>query len=211
MSIYFLLLLVMVPMLYLGIIYSLSYAPKKIKIISAMVLIFMTFRYTALIIIFVIKNQSYLYLLKPVVYANLLCIPICGIISFFIFSRDNKIKFKKILFMCAMLCIAYVIVIYKSPVNVNISNNYGYTIELKLEAYCYSVLLVINSVFLIKGILLYNNIYASKLGAVLIVIASSITLVSVIITSVYPNLPMIVLMDICWIVTMDYGLIKFKR
>ncbi len=211
MSIYFLLLLVMVPLLYLGVIYSLSYAPKKIKIISAMVLILMSFRYIALIIIFIIENQSYLYLLKPLVSVNLLCIPLCGIISFFIFSRDNKIKFKKILFICAMLCIAYFIVIYKSPANVNISNNYGYTIELKLEVYCYIVLIVINSIFLIKGILLYNKIYASKLGAVLIVVASTITLLSVIIASIYPNLPMILLMDICWVVTIDYGLIKLKR
>ena len=109
MSIYFLMLLIMVLLLYGGIISSLFYAPKKIKIISAMALILMTFRYIALIILFIIKNQSYLYLLKPLVFTNLLCIPICGILSVFIFSRNNKIKLKKILLMCAMLCIAYFI------------------------------------------------------------------------------------------------------
>ena len=65
MSIYFLMLLVMALLLYEGIISSLFYAPKKIKIISTMALILMTFRYIALIILFIIKNQSYLYLLKP--------------------------------------------------------------------------------------------------------------------------------------------------
>lgn len=211
MNIYFLLLLVMVLLLYGGIISSLTYAPKKIKIISAMALSLMTFRYIALIILFTIKNQNYLYLLKPLVYANLLCIPICGFLSIFIFSRNNKIKLKKILFICAMICIAYFIVIYKSPANINISNNCGYTIELQLEVYCYIVMLIINSIFLIKGIKLYNKIYSSKLGALLIVIASSITLLSVLLTSINPDFPMILLGDIFWIITIDYGLIKFKR
>ena len=70
MSIYFLLLLIMVLLLYQGIISSLVYAPRKIKIISVMALILMIFRYIALIILFIIKNQNYLYLLKPVVYTN---------------------------------------------------------------------------------------------------------------------------------------------
>ncbi|MGH4124968.1 MAG: hypothetical protein ACREV6_18790 [Clostridium sp.] len=211
MSIYFLLLLVMVLLLYGGIISSLVYAPKKIKIVSVITMSLMTFRYIALLILFTIKNQSYLYLLKPLVYANLLCIPICGILSVFIFSRNNKIKLKKILFMCVMLCIAYILVVYKSPANIDISNNCGYTIELQLEAYCYIVLLIINSILFIKGIKLYNKIYANKLGAVLITIASSITLLSVLITSINSNFPMILLGDIAWIVTLDYGLIKFKR
>lgn len=211
MSIYFLLLLVMILLLYGGIISSLGYAPKKIKVISAMALILMSFRYIALIILFTIKNQSYLYLLKPLVHANLLCIPICGILSVFIFSRNNKMKFKKIIFMCVMLCIAYALVIYKSPANINISNNQGYTIELQLEAYCYIGLLIINSIFIIKGIKLYNKINSNKLGAVLIIIASGITLISVILNSIYPNLPMLLLGDISWIVTIDYGLIKLKR
>ncbi|MBU3127018.1 hypothetical protein G9F71_021065 [Clostridium sp. FP2] len=211
MSIYFLLLLVMAVLLYVGIISSLTYAPKKIKIISAIVLSLMTFRYAALIILFTIKNQSYLYLLKPLVYANLLCIPICGILSVLIFSRNNKIKLKKNLFVCAMIGIAYFIVIYKSSANIDISNNYGYTMELQLEVYCYIVLLIINSIFFIKGIKLYNKIYANKLGALLIMIASSITLLSVVITSINSNFSMIFLGDIVWIATIDYGLIKFKR
>ena len=211
MSIYFLLLLVMILLLYVGIISNFLYAPKKIKIISAIALILMTFRYIALIILFIIKNQSYLYLLKPMVFTNLLCIPICGILSVYIFSRNNKIKLKVILFMCVILFIAYALVIYKSPANIVISNICGYTIELKLEFYCYIMLLIINSLFLIKGIKLYNKIYTNKLGAVLIIISSTITLISVLLTSINPNYSITLLGDISWILTIDYGLIKFKR
>lgn len=211
MSLYFLLLSIMVVLLYEGIISSLVYAPKKIKIISTMALILMTSRYIALIILFIIKNQSYLYLLKPVVFTNLLCIPVCGILSVSIFSRNNKIKLKKILLMCTMLVIGYFIVIYKSPANINISNSCGYTIELQLEFYCYIVMLIINSIFLIKGIKLYSKTYANKLGAVLIIISSSITLLAVLLTSINSNFPMTVLGDIFWILTIDYGLIKFKK
>ena len=211
MSIYFLLLLIMVLLLYVGIISNFLYAPRKIKIISAIALILMTFRYIGLIILFIIKNQSYLYLLKPMVFTNLLCIPICGILSVYIFSRNNKIKLKVILLMCVMLFIAYALVIYKSPANIVISNTFGYNIELKLEFYCYIMLLIFNSIFLIKGIKLYNKIYSNKLGAVLIIISSSITLSSVLLTSINPNYSMILLGDISWILTIDYGLIKFKR
>jgi hypothetical protein len=164
-----------------------------------------------IVILYIIENQNYLYLLKPFVFANLLCIPLCGILSVFIFSRNNKIRLKKILLMCAMLFMAYFIVIYKSPFNTKISNNYGYTIELQLEVYCYIVIAIINSIFLVKGIKLYSKNYSNKLGAVLIIIASSITLLSVILTSVNSNFSMILLGDISWILTLDYGLIKFKR
>lgn len=211
MSIYFLLLLTMVLLLYEGIISSLFHSPKKIKIISAMALLLMTFRYIALIILFTQKNQSYLYLLKPAVFTNLLCIPVCGILSIFIFARDNKIKLKKILFICAMLCIAYSIIIYKSPVNINISSLSGYTIKLQLEDYCYIMLVIINSIFAVKGIELFNKIYSNKLGAILIIMSSSITLISLLLTSINTDFAWLILGDISWIITMDYGLIKLKR
>ena len=99
MSIYFLLLFIMISLLYKGIICSLYYAPKKIKTISLMALILMTFRYISLIILLILKNQNYLYLLKSLVYTNFLCIPICGIVSIYIIARRGNIKLKKILFM----------------------------------------------------------------------------------------------------------------
>lgn len=211
MNIYFLLLLIMLLLLYEGIISSLFYAPKKIKIISAITLILMTFRYIALIILLIIKNQGYLYLLKPVVFTNLLCIPVCGIVSIFIFARDNKIKLKKILLICAVLCITYIIVIYKSSAKINISSNGGYIMELQLEVYCYIVLLIINSIFAIKGIELFSKAYSNKTGALLIIMASSITLISVLLTSINTSFVWLLLGDISWIVTIDYGLIKLKR
>jgi len=211
MSIYFLLLLIMIFLLYQGTIFSLSYAPKKIKIISAMALIIMAFRYIALIILYTIKNQSYLYLLKPVVYANLLCIPLCGILSVLIFSRNNRIKLKKILLLSMILFIAYFILIYKSPANINVSNICGYIIELQLQAYGYIILLIINSIFLFIGIKLYNKVYSSKLGAILIIMASSFTLISVLLSSIDSNFPMLLLGDLSWILTLNYGLMKFKR
>jgi len=189
----------------------LSYAPKKIKIISAMALIIMAFRYIALIILYTIKNQSYLYLLKPVVYANLLCIPLCGILSVLIFSRNNRIKLKKILLLSMILFIAYFILIYKSPANINVSNICGYIIELQLQAYGYIILLIINSIFLFIGIKLYNKVYSSKLGAILIIMASSFTLISVLLSSIDSNFPMLLLGDLSWILTLNYGLMKFKR
>jgi len=176
-----------------------------------MALIIMAFRYIALIILYTIKNQSYLYLLKPVVYANLLCIPLCGILSVLIFSRNNRIKLKKILLLSMILFIAYFILIYKSPANINVSNICGYIIELQLQAYGYIILLIINSTFLFIGIKLYHKVYSSKLGAILIIMASSFTLISVLLSSIDSNFPMLLLGDLSWILTLNYGLMKFKR
>jgi hypothetical protein len=210
-SIYFLLLLIMVLLLYQGIIYGLCYAPKKIKIISTIALFLMMIRYIALIILFIIKNQCYLYLLKPFVFTNLMGIPICGIITILIFSKDNKIKLRKILLICTMLGVAYCITIFKSSSNINMSNISGYIIELQFETYCYTLLLIINSVFLIKGIQLLFKKYSNKLGAVLIIIASCITLIAVIMTSISANSIPLLLGDISWIIALNYGLLKFKR
>lgn len=211
MNIYFLLLLVMVILLYQGIFSSFVYAPKKIKILSTMALILMSFRYITLIILFIMENQSYLYFLKPAVFTNLLCIPVCGILSVSIFGRENKIKFKKISLVFAMLCIAYSIMIYKSSVNINISNHSGYTMELQLLPYCYMVFLIINTIIAFKGIELFNKAYSNKLGALLIIISSSVTLITVLLTSINANFPWVLLGDISWMVTVDYALIKLKR
>jgi len=211
MNIYFLLLSIMGFLLYKGIICSLVYAPKKIKIISFVALILMTTRYIALIILLIRNNQNYLYLLKPVIYTNFLCIPIFGIASVFIFSRNNKIKLKKILFMCDILCIAYYIVIYKSSANISISDFYGYTIKLSLQDYCNVALLIINSIFITKGIELLGKTYSNKLGTALIIISSSITLVAVVLTLIDTSFAWLLLGDIAWVVTIDYGLMRFKR
>ena len=211
MNIYFLLLLIMFFLLYEGIVSSLFYAPKKIKIISVMALVLMMFRYIALLIPLVVKTQNYLYFLKPLVYLNFLCIPICGLISVYIFARNNKIKLKNIFFLSAMLCASYCIVVYKSDVTINISNIFGYTIELGLKDYCYVVLLIINSIFIIIGIDLFNKVYSNKLGSVLIIISSVGTVISVLLTPINTNSIFLLLADISWIVTLNYGLIKFKR
>ena len=211
MNIYFLLLSIMILLLYEGIISSLIYAPKKIKIIIIIALILMTFRYIALIILLIVVNQSYLYLLKPMVYTNFLCIPICGILSVFIFARNNKVKLRKIVIMCFLLCIAYFIVIYRSFVDISISNICGYTLMLNLKDYCNVTLLIINSIFIVKGIELLNKTYSNKLGAILIIISASITLISVLLTLMSINFEWLLLGDISWIITIDYGLLKFKR
>jgi len=211
MSIYFLLLLIIVILLYQGIISTLLYAPKKIKIISVIALILMTFRYIALLIFFIMKNQNYLYLLKPLVYTNFLYIPICGIVSLFIFSRNNRIKLKKILFICVILFIAYFTVIYKSTAIINISNISGFSIELNLKDYFYVGLLILNSIFIIKGIELLNKTYSNKIGTLLIIISSSVTLLSVLLTCINSDIAWLLLGDIFWIVTINYGLIKFKK
>ena len=211
MSIYFLLLSIMVLLLYEGIICSLMYAPKKIKIISVMALILMMARYIALIILLIIKNQNYLYLLNSVIHTNFLCIPIYGILSVFIFSRNSNIKLKKVLFMCVILSIAYYIVIYKSSASTSISGFYGYTIILELEDYCNVFLLVINTIFVIIGINLFGKIYSNKMGILLIILSSSMTLISVLLTLINTSFAWLVLGDIAWIVTLNYGLITFKR
>jgi hypothetical protein len=210
-SIYFLMLLVMFFLLYQGIIFSIFYAPKRIKVISAMVLILMACRYIALIILFVIKNQSYLYLLKPVLFINILCIPICGIISIFIFARNDKIKLKKIFILCVVLVLAYCTLIYKSFIKINISNISGYTMELQLENYYNVALLMINSIFLIKGIEIFHKKPSNKLGALLIIISSTTTLLAILTTTLNINFALLLFADLIWVATLDYGLIKFKR
>ncbi|MBX4270077.1 hypothetical protein [Clostridium estertheticum] len=211
MKIYFLLLFIMILLLYEGIICSLYYVPRKIKIISFVALILMTFRYITLIILLIVKDQNYLYMLKPLVYTNFLCIPICGIISVFIFARKNTIKLRRIILISGVLCLAYCIVIYNSSANTAISNLYGHTIKLQLENYFYYTSLIINSILIIMGINLFNRRYSNKLGSSLIVISASITLIAVLITSINASFNFLLLGDISWILTMDYALNKVKR
>jgi len=204
--------LLMFMLIYEGMTTALKYAPKKIKAITIGSMFLILLRFLSLFLLLIYEKMQYVYLLKPFVFLELIYMPIVIFICTYIFSRNDKIKLNFFYILSAIFLVIYIILIVKAPLYANLSNIYGYSITLKNSIYSYLILLCINSFVFILGFKVYGFKYADKFGAVLLIIASLIAIISIIISVIHPNfVGIIILGELIWVTTLDYGLRKFIR
>ncbi|OFI05082.1 hypothetical protein CLOACE_19010 [Clostridium acetireducens DSM 10703] len=183
------------------------YTPTKIKRLSLFSIIAFMFRYICLFILFFSENIKNLYLLKPILFLNLICLPIFFLISFYIFIRNNKIKFINILKVSFVIAVIYTIFILKSNGTVNWNLHYGYTINLLNQIYVDVTKIIINLVFIILSLnfILKNGV--NKKGLFLILISSAFTIIAIILDiTAIGILPHIILSELMWSITFNYSL-----
>lgn len=205
-------LFVMILLLYEGITTAIEYAPKKIKYITLCSLILVLLRYVSLIVLFINEKPLYLYLLKPIMFLEVIYIPIIGFVTLYMLSRNERIKLSYFYILLAVFTAFYLFVTIKSPVNTTISEFYGYMISLKQNYGLYIVLSMINTIYLVISIKAYGFKYSNKLGIVLVTLASIATIVTILISLFGKEFFGIKLIgEIMWVITLVYSLSKFKK
>jgi hypothetical protein len=197
---------------YFGISFSVKFAPAKIKILSLAVLIILSFRYIALLIFLITENIKSLYLLKPFIFLNLLCIPIFAVITIYIFARNDKIKFNFSIIAAIVLLLIYVAAIIKLSANIEVYENLGYIMSFKNYILVDGIYLFLNTMIFFMAIVLLGDKNANKLGMWLI-IASTFVVIFELITRFcgITILPAILFGDMMWIISVDYALYKLKK
>lgn len=210
--IYSVLLLLMIILLYNGLAVSFKHAPIKIKILSSITAILLSFRYFALILLLTLKNIKYLYMLKPFYFFDLLCIPITALITIYILARNDKIKFYVIFIISGIFSLVYGYIIYSFDGALGIASNYGYIMFFLKNNYVYGAYLIVITIFLITTALLLGNKNSNKLGIILCFISSILTICELIVNfmgiTLFPNM---IIGDICWVITLNYSLNKLKK
>jgi hypothetical protein len=210
--IYLSLLLLTFILIYYGIEWCIRYAPVRIKLLGTALIATLTFRYIGLLILLTIKNIKYLYLLKPLIFLNLLCIPILAFISLYILARNDRIKFSYGFIISGILLAAYILAMIVIPINIVSQGSLGYVIALERSKILFGTYLIINTIVFLYSVLLLEHKSVNKLGIILIILASSITILEIIFREVCGNiLPSMVISDVMWILTINFALYRFKK
>ncbi|KGM98864.1 hypothetical protein ADU90_10725 [Clostridium botulinum] len=209
--IYLILLIFMLFIIYKGFKDNIKKSPHKIKIISSFVFIIMGIRYLTLSIFFFMGNIRYLYLLKGSYFLNFIGIPLIGLITIYIVMRDYKVKFSYIFPLTIILSIIYGFIIYKYPAIIKADILYGYYMHFEKIPYLYVMYMVINVLFIV----ITMNIYKSNLDKKNIVFIISSSVISILETMMfligYGIFTELIISDIVWILTLDYGISKLRR
>ncbi|KEI05389.1 membrane protein [Clostridium botulinum] len=209
--IYLILLIFMLFIIYKGFKDNIKKSPHKIKIISSFVFIIMGIRYLTLIIFFFMGNIRYLYLLKGSYFLNFISIPLIGLITIYIVMRDYKVKFSYIFPLTIVLSIIYGFIIYKYPAIIKADILYGYYMHFEKIPYLYIIYMVINVLFIV----ITMNIYKSNLDKKNIIFIISSSVISILEAMMfligYGIFIELVIGDIVWILTLDYGISKLRR
>lgn len=210
--IYLIAILIMFMLIYEGITTSFGYAPRKIKAITIIAMVLVAFRFLSLLLLFLYNKMQYVYLLKPLIFLELFYMPIIIFICIYIYSRNDKIKLSFFYVLCGIFIVTYFFLIIKAPLVTNISSIYGYSITLKNGFNSYLVLLCINTFVFVLGFRIYGFKYSNKPGVIMIMVAAFITVISIIISALHAEfVGVIIIGEICWMMTLDYGLRKFRK
>lgn len=190
-------------------------APKKIRMLSGIVLMLLLLRCISLFIMYINSNISYMYVMKPVYFVYLVCMPICGIISLYILLRRDNINFLHITLAALVFIVVYFLLILKVTIYITMINDsaLGYTMNLHHNFwYIDIVYLLINILFLMLSINNINNSNINKEGMTLVVFSSLSTIVAIILPYIGINImPQYVWGELMWILTLDHCLNKVRR
>ncbi|MEG2353449.1 MAG: hypothetical protein RSB70_02270 [Clostridium sp.] len=142
---------------------------------------------------------------------NLLCFPAGAFICYYIFLRNNKFNFNKILMIIGMIFISYVANVYLNQADIKLIDSLGY------------IFVSSNLKFMkVYGIIVYGFIAAlsvgvikrkasNKIGGIFILISAVISMVSSFLFYSSEGMIIIYLSELLWSITMFYSLLKFKK
>lgn len=209
---YLILLLLIFVLLFSGINLSKNFAPAKIKFISIFALLLLAIRYITIFIFFISSNIKYLYLLKPAVFLNSLCIPILAMISIYILARKDKLKLTYIIIVSIVILLVYIFAIFTMKTNIEIYKNLGYRMYFESNNILDAMYLVLNTIFFFTSIILLSSSVTNKFGMWLALASSLILMLEIIVKSAgFSIFPFILIGDIFWLITMNFSLNKLKK
>lgn len=189
--------------------------PKKIRILSCVVLILLLLRYVSLLIMYVNKNISYMYIMKPVYFVYFACIPIVSSIVLYILLRRDNINFLHITLGSLAFIIVYFLLISRVTIYITMINDsaLGYNMNLHHNFwYIDIVYLSINTFFLMLSINAIGNLNINKEGIILAVCSALSNIVAIILPYIGVNfMPQYIWGELMWIITLNYCLNKVKK
>ena len=201
--IYLFLILSIIFLIYEAVTSSIKYCPVKIKEVLIISFILLVFRIASLLVLLLADNMKSVYLMKNLVFLNIIYIPIIIYTCLYIFYRNTKMDIKWFYGIFIVDIIFYFACIFKIPMEYYISLSYGYNIILN-SSLPYKVLLCVNGLSFFMAIKSLRYKHSVKWGIALIGIAS---LVFVGATSMAlkssENIGYLLIGDLAWVIVLS--------
>lgn len=203
----FIVLILMFEALYIS-----KFSPTKIRVAVSIVILIVIMRYVSLLILSLVYNIRYLYLLKPFFFLNFIAAPLLALIVLYIFIRKDNINFSYIFGVIAVLIVLYVGMIYKYAILIQVNDVYGYTMYFAKNMYLYWVFIILNTAILFLDMALIKDKNVNKLGMILVATASLATIAEYILWIIGIKIfPENIAGDMLWAVSMVYALNRIKK
>ena len=191
---------------------SLRYVPKKIKVMSVIVMLLLFLRVFSLFTLFFSSNINYLYLLKPLVLVNIPVIPLVLLMCMYIFLRNDKINFSYIFPLAAFFLVAYLLLMYRLPAVVRMSQIYGYTIQLLHGVPVLYGFAAFNTLILIVCILQTGKQGANTVGIYFVTFTAIVCIAEVLLNILgLEAIPHGIVGDFLSVLTMNFALQRLKN
>ncbi len=149
--IYLFLILAMIFLSYESITSSIRYCPVKIKEVLTISFILIILRIVSLLVLLLADNMKSVYLMKNLVFLNIIYIPIIIYTCLYVFYRNTRMDIKWFYGIFIMGIVIYLICMFKVPMEYYISLSYGYNVILS-NLLPYKILLCINGLSFFMGI-----------------------------------------------------------
>lgn len=210
--------LILLVLILLSVLFGISLCvkgPKKIRMLSGIVLMLLLLRYISLLVMYINKNISYMYIMKSAYFVYFACIPIGGAIVFYILLRRDTINFLHISLGSLAFIVVYFLLFSKVTVYITMINDsaLGYNMNLQHKFWYIDIAyLLINVLFLMASINVIDNPNINKQGIILVICSALSTTVAIILPYIGINLmPQYIWGELMWITTLDYCLNKVKK
>lgn len=209
--IYLFLILAMIFLSYESITSSIRYCPVKIKEVLTISFILIILRIVSLLVLLLADNMKSVYLMKNLVFLNIIYIPIIIYTCLYVFYRNTRMDIKWFYGIFIIGIVIYLICMFKVPMEYYISLSYGYNVILS-NLLPYKILLCINGLSFFMGIKSFRYKHSVKWGAALIGIASLVFVGTTAVTlQSSENIGYLLLGDLSWMIVL-YGSIRtFKQ
>lgn len=186
-------------------------SPHKIKIFSDIVYFSLFFRFLSLMLLFFVNDLKYLFFLKPLFFINYLVVPAAAVVVIYILMRNDKLNFTYSFIVLGIFTVLYITLIYKFPTFITTSIDYGYITDFYKYSYVNYGYFVLMAGIMISCIHKFDK-FADKFGINICIGAILVTLIEIALCILNIRIfPHIILSDICWILTLNYSISKFKK
>lgn len=186
-------------------------SPHKIKIFSNIVYFSLFFRFLSLMLLFFINDLNYLFFLKPLFFVNYLVVPAAAIVVVYILMRNDKLDFTYAFILLGIFIVIYIVLIYKVPAFIVTNTYYGYITDFYKNSYVNYGYFVLMAGIIISCIHKYDK-FKDKFGIIICIGATLVTLIEIALCILNIRIfPHIILSDICWVLTLNYSISKFKK
>lgn len=209
--IYLGLLLFLIFIIYDEVLKTMQYCPVKIKGILVIIFSLAILRVAALLVLLISDRAELVYILRNMVFLNVVYIPLMMFICTYIFYRNIKFNVKWIYGVFITSLAFYFICIFRVPMEYYISLSYGYNVIFD-NTLPYKIFMCVYGASFFIGMKGMKYQYSVKWGMALVEVASIISIISTVIAMrSTENVGYLLVGEVAFFVVMYMAVNTFKK